>query len=61
MGNTIKQDYSYAFDESDTLINVGYASRSCTYYCPCCGEIMIPHMGKVRRWHFTHKSVAKCN
>ena len=61
MGNTIKQDYSYAFDESDTLINVRYASRSCTYYCPCCGEIMIPHMGKVRRWHFTHKSGAKCN
>ena len=61
MGNSIKQDYSYAFDESGTLVNVREASRNCSYYCPCCGEIMIPHMGEIRRWHFTHKSGAKCN
>lgn len=61
MGNSIKQDYSYAFDKTGNLVNVREASRNSSYYCPCCGEIMIPHMGKVRRWHFTHKSVAQCN
>ena len=61
MGNKIKQDYSYAFDETGEIINVKYATRGSVYYCPCCGEIMVPHMGKVRRWHFTHKSGTKCN
>ena len=61
MKNKIKQDYSYAFNETGKLINVKCASRGSVYHCPCCGEIMVPHMGKVRRWHFTHKSGVKCN
>lgn len=31
------------------------------YFCPICGELMNPHMGKVRRWHFVHKNAGNCS
>lgn len=61
MARIHSQNYSYANNLSGELINVSNAQRSEQYFCPICGEKMTPHMGKIRRWHFTHKSGAKCN
>lgn len=51
----MKQDYSYSMDKESHLINVTDAVKGNDYYCPCCGEIMIPRQGSRRRWHFAHK------
>ncbi len=57
-----KQDYSYAIHlDFGNLVHVDQAKREEIYVCPCCGFEMRPHMGKVRRWHFTHKADANCN
>lgn len=51
----LKQDYTYAIDGESHLINVTEAVKGNNYYCPSCGEIMIPRQGSIRRWHFAHK------
>lgn len=61
MSKSLTQNYSYAKNSSDKLINVYSAERGGTYFCPICGELMTPHMGKVRRWHFVHKNTGKCS
>lgn len=43
------------------IINVSTAKRNEKYFCPICGELMNPHMGKVRRWHFVHKNAGNCS
>ena len=50
-----KQDYSYSMDKESHLINVQDAIKGNDYYCPCCGEALIPRQGNIRRWHFAHK------
>ncbi len=57
----VSQNYSYANNSSGELINVSIAQHSEKYYCPVCGELMVPHMGKVRRWHFVHKNTGYCS
>lgn len=58
----VKQDYSYSFDINSHLINVNDAVKGCDYFCPCCGDIMIPRQGHKCRWHFAHKGNAgKCS
>jgi len=52
----MKQFYSYANDGDGRLINVSEALHGKIYYCPYCGAEMIPRQGKIRRWHFAHKS-----
>ena len=37
------------------------AQRSEKYFCPICGELMTPHMGKIRRWHFVHRNIENCS
>lgn len=61
MSDNIKQDYCYAYNLDGQLTNVTEASRDKDYFCPCCGAVMIPRMGKIRRWHFAHKVTANCN
>lgn len=62
MKNSASQNYSYAIDIDDNLIHVSNAVRNVQYYCPYCHEMMVPHMGKQRRWHFTHKAnIENCN
>lgn len=56
-----KQDYRYALNQNGNIINVRTAVRTDKYICPCCGSEMIPHMGKIRKWHFTHKVGISCN
>lgn len=51
-----KQDFIYSLDRVGHLINAEEAIKGDKYYCPCCGDIMIPRQGKIRRWHFAHKS-----
>ena len=61
MAKIPSQNYSYANNSSGDLINVSTAQRNEKYFCPICGEIMNPHMGKVRRWHFVHKNAGNCS
>lgn len=56
MTKIVSPNYSYANNSSGDLINVTNAIRNENFFCPICGELMNPHMGKVRRWHFTHKN-----
>ena len=60
MKNT-SQNYSYANNSSGELINICAAYHREKYFCPVCGEPMIPHMGKVRRWHLVHKNTSNCS
>ena len=59
--NNLSQNYSYANNSKGELINVSFALRGEQYFCPICGEQMTPHMGKVRRWHFSHRNVENCS
>ena len=61
MTKILSQNYSYANNSSGDLINVSTARRNEKYFCPICGELMNPHMGKVRRWHFVHKNAGNCS
>lgn len=61
MAKILSQNYSYANNSTGDLVNVSTAQRNEKYYCPVCGELMNPHMGKVRRWHFVHKNVGNCS
>lgn len=61
MAKILSQNYSYANNSSGDLINVSTAQRNEKYFCPICGELMIPHIGKVRRWHFVHKNTGNCS
>lgn len=56
MKGSSSQNYSYAVDKEDNIIHVSSAIRGAEYFCPCCHALMTPHMGKIRRWHFTHKA-----
>ena len=51
-----KQDYSYAFNSEKKLTSINSATKGNQYYCPCCGEVMIPKQGQKNRWHFAHKA-----
>lgn len=61
MEKILSQNYSYAINSSGELINVSKAQRNKKYFCPICGELIYPHMGKVRRWHFVHKNAGNCS
>lgn len=61
MAKILSQNYSYANNSSGSLIDVSNAQRNEKYFCPICGELMIPHIGKMRRWHFVHKNVGICS
>ena len=50
-----KQDYSFALDHNQCVINIKDALKGEDFYCPCCGAVMIAKQGKKNRWHFAHK------
>ena len=61
MKNEFTQNYSYANNEQNELINISVAEHGEKYYCPICGGLMIPHLGNIRRKHFVHKSTENCS
>ncbi len=62
MKGSSSQNYSYALDAGGNLLNVSLADRGKQYFCPQCHALMVPHKGKRRRWHFTHKAnIENCN
>ena len=61
MEKIISQNYSYANNSGGELINISTAQRNEQYFCPTCGKLMIPHMGKKHRWHFVHKNNRNCS
>ena len=50
--------YHYALDEHNRLVHINDVDRdnrfSHTYHCLNCGADMVPRMGNVRAWHFSH-------
>lgn len=46
---------TYSLDTSNHIVSVKNAVKGRRYYCPSCGEEMIPKQGKIRQWHFAHK------
>lgn len=57
-----KQDYRYALDNESNLVHIEKAVKSQKFLCPCCGDEMIAKQGKIRKWHFTHKTkTANCS
>lgn len=52
----MKQDYTYALDAESRLVHAEKADKSREYFCPLCGEKMLPKQGKIRKCHFAHKS-----
>lgn len=58
---TIPHNYNYAYSSSSRLIHISDAQRGENYYCPECNELMTPHMGQQRRWHFVHKNAGNCS
>lgn len=61
MSKFLPHNYSYANNPIGELIHVTTAQRNEDYFCPICGDLMIPHKGKVRRWHFVHKKAKNCS
>lgn len=62
MKGSPSQSYSYALDSAGSMIHISQAERDKQYFCPQCGGLMTPHMGAIRRWHFTHKAnTENCN
>ena len=61
MAKILSPNYSYAYNSSSELVNVSTAQRNEKYFCPICGELMTPHMGEIRRWHFVHKNAENCS
>lgn len=58
----MKQDYTYALDAESRLVHAEKADKSRKYFCPLCGEKMVPKQGDIRRWHFAHKAnVENCS
>lgn len=55
------QSYSYALNATGIITHIRYANKDESYKCPGCGNDMIPHMGKIRKWHFVHKAESYCN
>jgi len=56
MKSSHSQNYSYAVDNNNEIIHVSMATKGTEYFCPYCQAAVTPHMGKIRRWHFTHKA-----
>lgn len=48
--------YQYAHDENKNITNIKNAVRNCYYYCIGCGSRLVARQGKIKKWHFAHKS-----
>ena len=52
--------YHYALDEHNRLVHINDVDRdnrnSHIFHCLNCGAEMVPRMGDVRAWHFSHSA-----
>lgn len=56
--------YKYALDSSDNIINISSlidSDRKKIFMCLSCGKQLIPRMGSIREWHFSHKVLSNCS
>lgn len=53
--------YCYARDINGKLVNINEALHGVAYYCPQCGNEMIPKKGVINAHHFAHKVECSCN
>lgn len=54
-------EYSYAKDSKGRLVHITSAIPGVVYYCPNCGNEMIPKLGEINAHHFAHKVECSCN
>lgn len=57
----MRVEYSYAKDIAGSLVHIANAIPGLKYYCPNCGNEMIPKLGEVNAPHFAHKVECACN
>lgn len=53
--------YPYALNDDDACINIKNATHGTKYKCIECGTPMIPKRGKIKAWHFAHKTSHECD
>lgn len=53
--------YAYARDIDGKLVYIDESIQGKVYYCPQCGNEMIPKMGEINTHHFAHKIECSCN
>lgn len=46
----------YALNPEGQAVDVRTIREKGSYICPACHDAMIPKMGKIREWHFAHKT-----
>ena len=57
----MRVEYSYAKDIAGSLVHIANAIPGLKYYCPNCGNEMIPKLGEINAHHFAHKVECACN
>ena len=50
-----------ALDRDEERVFITDAVKGEKYYCPICGEEVVPKQGAVMSWHFAHKSKRNCD
>ena len=50
-----------ALDKDEERVFITDAVKGEKYYCPICGEEVVPKQGAVMSWQFAHKSKRKCD
>ena len=62
----IKQiKYSYCVDENGELVHIKSLTNETRHarllYCLQCGQEMVPNLGKIKTWYFSHKADTACD
>ena len=48
----------FALDANHNYTSIKDVEKGQTYFCPSCKQPLIPKRGKVKEWHFAHKSLS---
>lgn len=59
MNYTANTDHHYALNSEGKLVYIKDAPRNVKFSCVNCGGEMIVKQGKVRKWHFAHKTLSE--
>lgn len=59
MKHTANTDQHYALNPDKKLVYIKNAPRNVNFTCVNCGGEMIVKQGKVRAWHFAHKTLSE--
>lgn len=57
MKHAVSRYQHYALNASNEIVHIDDAENGCVFKCLHCGGEMITKKGKVRQWHFAHKTL----